>query len=144
MAADMVDLWVNNAITRVKGLSRFGVSNVEVDTRIPEFKFKFYFPEIQIKANYSVTGKIMLMPLQGEGIVKANFSDVDATVTLTGTLVQKDRVPHIEITKIHPEYSIGGSKVHLENLFNGDEKLGSAMNAFLNENWKSVSEEIRP
>lgn len=59
----------------VKGLSRFGISSVEVEPNIPEFKFKFYFPEIQIKANYSVTGKIMLMPLQGDGSVKANFSE---------------------------------------------------------------------
>lgn len=58
----------------VKGLSRFGISSVDVNSKIPEFKFKFYFPEIQIKANYSVTGKIMLMPLQGDGLVKANFS----------------------------------------------------------------------
>lgn len=58
----------------VKGLSRFGVSSVDVNPSIPEFKFKFYFPEIQIKANYSVTGKIMLMPLQGDGTIKANFS----------------------------------------------------------------------
>lgn len=58
----------------VKGLSRFGISSVEVKPDIPEFKFKFYFPEIQIKANYSVTGKIMLMPLQGDGTIRANFS----------------------------------------------------------------------
>lgn len=57
----------------VKGLSRFGISGVEVNPDIPEFRFKFYFPEIQIKANYSVTGKIMLMPLQGDGLVQANF-----------------------------------------------------------------------
>ncbi|KAL5278517.1 hypothetical protein ACFFRR_003257 [Megaselia abdita] len=128
----------------VKGLSRFGISSVEVNPKIPEFRFKFYFPEIQIKANYSVTGKIMLMPLQGDGLVRANFTDVDATVLMTGRLIEKDEHKHIEVIKIHPEYTIGGSKVHLENLFNGDEKLGSAMNSFLNENWKSVSEEIRP
>lgn len=63
---------------------------------------------------------------------------------MTGKLIDKDGQKHIEVTKIHPEYTIGGSKIHLENLFNGDEKLGSAMNSFLNENWKSVSEEIRP
>lgn len=33
---------------------------------------------------------------------------------------------------------------NFENLFNGDKALGDSMNAFLNENWKLLYDELLP
>ena len=51
---------------------------------------------------------------------------------------------HLKVGQIFVEFNIGGASVELENLFNGDAELGSAMNKFLNENWKEVTAEMRP
>lgn len=34
--------------------------------------------------------------------------------------------------------------IHFSNLFNGDQALGENMNRFLNENWRSIFEEMKP
>lgn len=36
-----------------------------------------------------------------------------------------------------------GVLFNFENLFNGDKALGDTMNAFLNENWKLLYDELR-
>lgn len=45
---------------------------------------------------------------------------------------------------IKVEFNIGNASVRLDNLFNGDDELGSMMNQFLNSNWREITAEIRP
>lgn len=45
---------------------------------------------------------------------------------------------------INVEFNIGNASVKLDNLFNGDDELGSMMNQFLNSNWREITAEIRP
>lgn len=45
---------------------------------------------------------------------------------------------------IKVEFNIGNASVKLDNLFNGDDELGSMMNQFLNSNWREITAEIRP
>lgn len=59
-------------------------------------------------------------------------------------IITKDGVEHLDVDKIQVEFNIGGASVHLNNLFNGDSELGQAMNAFLNDNWREITAEIRP
>lgn len=59
-------------------------------------------------------------------------------------VVTIDGKDHFKVDQIHVEFNIGGASVLLTNLFNGDQELGSAMNKFLNENWKEVTAEMRP
>lgn len=49
-----------------------------------------------------------------------------------------------KVKDVKVQYSIGNAELYLSNLFNGDEALGERMNTFLNENWSSLSNELRP
>lgn len=58
--------------------------------------------------------------------------------------VKIDNEEFLKVHKIFVEFNIGNASVELDNLFNGDEMLGQAMNTFLNENWREVTAELRP
>lgn len=41
-------------------------------------------------------------------------------------------------------FLIGGMRIHLDNLFNGNKVLGSSLNLFLNQNSNEIIAELRP
>lgn len=53
----------------------------------------------------------------------------------------KQEVIHIEEMKV--TFLVGGMRIHLDNLFNGNKVLGSSLNMFLNQNAKEVIAELR-
>lgn len=128
----------------VRGLSEFDIENIDANINNNSLKMQLHFPRIDMKANYSLRGKIMMMPLLGEGICKANLSDVNVLANISGSRYIKNGNEHLKIDDVKISYDIGETKVHLDNLFNGDNTLGDKVNMFLNENWRSVSEEMQP
>lgn len=50
-------------------------------------------------------------------------------------------VIHIEEMKV--TFLVGGMRIHLTNLFNGNKVLGNSLNAFLNQNANEVISELR-
>lgn len=69
---------------------------------------------------------------------------MDAIVTMTHAKYKKNNVDHLKIENVGVEFSVGDAKVHLENLFDGSPDLGAIINQFINENWRSITNEIRP
>ncbi|XP_055850550.1 protein takeout [Episyrphus balteatus] len=128
----------------IRGLSQFDVENVIANIKNNTLTMQLRFPKINLKANYSLRGKIMMMPLLGEGICMANLSDVQVLANVVGSRYLRKGNEHLKIDDVKIRYNIGDTKIHLDNLFNGDNTLGEKMNDFLNENWRSVSEEMRP
>lgn len=41
-------------------------------------------------------------------------------------------------------FNVGGMRIHLTNLFNGNEILGASINSFLNQNSDEIIKELRP
>lgn len=74
------------------------------------------------------------------------LADVDATVVMqkTGNALNERDDINSRMCDIKVEFNIGNASVKLDNLFNGDDELGSMMNQFLNSNWREITAEIRP
>lgn len=112
--------------------------------------------------NYVMHGKMLLMPLSGNGTCRGNFSelniistkkninlkkiegDVDATTSIVAERVMKNNGQHLKVKALFVDFNIGTAEIRLEDLFDGNSELGEAMNNFLNDNWKIVAAEIRP
>lgn len=71
-------------------------------------------------------------------------ADVTLSAVITGERQKKNGLTYLKVKDINVNYDVGRVKLNLKNLFNGDNALGERMNAFLNENWDSLSEELRP
>ncbi|XP_061392806.1 protein takeout [Musca vetustissima] len=128
----------------IYGMSRFAVKSLHIDANKMKFTTTMLFPNLTMHADYEIDGKIMMMPMTGSGRCNANFTDVTMTTVILGERQKKNGRTYFNVKDITVNYNVGKVQIHLNNLFNGDNALGERMNAFLNENWDSLSEELRP
>ncbi|KAJ6632997.1 Protein takeout [Pseudolycoriella hygida] len=128
----------------VHGLTNFTLQGVRVDPETNKFRIKFWFPHLKLFGNYKMDGKLLLMPLHGNGTCNGSFGDVDATASIKAERVMLKTGEHLKVKDLFVEFNIGTAEIHLNDLFDGNSELGEAMNSFLNDNWKTVAAEIRP
>lgn len=43
------------------------------DAKSHKFSIKIWFPELRMTANYNIDGKLLMVPLSGEGTIHGNF-----------------------------------------------------------------------
>lgn len=117
-----------------------------LETGKDRIKLKIRIPSLSMKSNYSVNGRIIMIPVTGNGKLTGNFTEIEALVMVQGEQYKnpKTQKKHFRVLEFYVDIDIGNSSIHLDNLFNGDKTLADAMNVFLNENWKIVAAEIKP
>ncbi|CAK9807231.1 Protein takeout [Anthophora plagiata] len=137
--------------SKYNNVSIFGGSNIapksiKVDFEKNRIRMKVYIPRLEMIANYNLNGRIMMLPIRGNGLGRGNFTDIDAIIMLQLQRYTNDRtgLVHQRVEDIYVDFNIGHATIQLNNLFDGDETLSAAMNLFLNDNWKIVVAEIRP
>uniref|UniRef100_A0A1A9WGV8 Lipid-binding serum glycoprotein N-terminal domain-containing protein n=1 Tax=Glossina brevipalpis TaxID=37001 RepID=A0A1A9WGV8_9MUSC len=128
-------------------LSQGDDSPVNIDITVTNSKIHGLRNAVATKVNligdYVIKGKVLILPIQGEGKSNITFVDVTINVDFTGTPVEKDDGAYMKLENFHlhvePKFII----YKFDNLFNGDKALGDNMNKFLNENWKEIHNELR-
>ncbi|XP_067614030.1 protein takeout [Eurosta solidaginis] len=128
----------------VNGLDDFKINELHIDPEKMTVKMSLSLPKVRMVAKYAMDGKIMMMPLVGEGDFKANLTNVELDTLITAVHYKRHDRLYAKVKDVNIKYTLGDVKVHLSNLFNGDKALGDRMNAFLNENWNSLSNELSP
>ncbi|XP_019867008.1 protein takeout [Aethina tumida] len=139
-----VALQSNYKDIKVYGPSKFVIKFVKIDVDKNKMKIKIWLPRLEINSNYTMEGRILMMPIQGTGTTTGNYTDIDATVLMQGERVKKGEETYFNIKDFTVDFNIGKAEIQLNNLFNGDQELGEAMNLFLNDNWNHVANEIKP
>lgn len=147
----------------ISGPCKFRLRAVRADVGSDKFRMKVWFPELVMRATYEIRGQLLMMPINGKGSCYGNFSDIDGIVSLKLKRINKNgekffkvdfmtievrtenlSVKLFSLINFMFQFNIGGARVQLDNLFNGDPELSRAMNQFINENWRMVAAEIRP
>ncbi|XP_011631205.1 protein takeout [Pogonomyrmex barbatus] len=130
----------------VQGGTSFILKSVKTDIDNDRVKLKLYLPRLEMNAQYNVDGKILMLPITGNGLARGNFTDIDVTAIIQGERYQSRKTGeiHYRVTDFYVDFDVGHANIHLDNLFNGDNTLSDAMNLFLNDNWKTVAAEIKP
>ncbi|XP_023954809.2 uncharacterized protein LOC112058318 [Bicyclus anynana] len=137
---------VNAALDNVV-VTGFGKTEVllsQVDGRTYDFYTKVRVPKIRIEGTYDLRGKILLIPLVGSGLCWFEPSNMTIDIVSSVKLYEKSGLPFFNVTQCHVKYNIGGLKLHMSNLFDGISSLEESTNAYLNANWRPVSESLRP
>ncbi|KAG5327741.1 TAKT protein, partial [Pseudoatta argentina] len=130
----------------VQGGTSFILKSVKIDIDNNRIRLKLYLPRLEMNARYNMEGKILLMPINGTGLARGNFTNIDVVAIIQGEHYQSRRTDetHYSVTDFYVDLDVGQANIHLDNLFNGDDILSNAMNLFLNDNWKIVVAEIKP
>uniref|UniRef100_A0A1A9UNI4 Uncharacterized protein n=1 Tax=Glossina austeni TaxID=7395 RepID=A0A1A9UNI4_GLOAU len=97
---------------------------------------------ISLIGDYAVSGKVLILPVQGEGKSNITFLDAEFRVDFTGAPEERDGNTYMKLENFHFYADPKSIIFDFQNLFNGDKALGDNMNKFLNENWKEIFTEI--
>ncbi|XP_067014527.1 protein takeout [Anabrus simplex] len=126
------------------GCSNFKITGMQADMEKYIFSFQLDLPLLNIDARYDVDGRILLIPIKGNGPMKLNITNTKADVLLNGEVYQKDGDDYIRFPDMNIKFDIGKGSVKLENLFGGEKTLGEAINAAINANFGGFLTELKP
>lgn len=109
-------------------------------------KYEVYatVPRIAINGDYKINGRVLVLPIQGQGKAKLAFDNANLIVKYKPKLIQKNGKDYIQTDSFKLDFDTTQLHINLENLFNGDKALGDNMNQFLNENWRDILNELKP
>lgn len=126
------------------GAKNFNLTGARIDFDEPSLTIDVGFPFIKIFSDYNITGKVLVVPIKGNGKCEGNFTNIFAKVKLLGKYEKKDGKTFLSVQERKIKLKIGALKIHFSNLFNGNKQLSETTNVFINENWRDILEEINP
>lgn len=88
------------------------------------FNFGIDLPLLDIDSHYNLVGKILVLPLVGNGPCKLNLKDVRTIITTNYTIVQKENREVMHVDEMKVNFKVGYMHIKLDNLFNGNKVLG--------------------
>jgi len=117
-----------------------------IDVNNDRVGLKLFLPHLEMIAHYNMNGKILLLPITGDGLAHGNWTDIDVIATIQSEryLSQKTGKIHLRVSDFYVDLKMGHVSIYLDNLFNGDRVMSDAMNLFLNNNWEVVAAEMKP
>lgn len=68
----------------ISGLSNFTLRDIYVDSAKKQFRADLWFPSLTMTSHYMMHGKILLMPLMGNGTASGNFSKCQVNCYFSG------------------------------------------------------------
>uniref|UniRef100_A0A2H8TXF5 Protein takeout n=1 Tax=Melanaphis sacchari TaxID=742174 RepID=A0A2H8TXF5_9HEMI len=98
---------------------------------------------ITLDGNYDVKGKIIILPITGDGICKISLDNLKAKINVYLNPVVRNGITYVDVKDIKLTFTTTKMHIKLDNLFKGDKALGNNMNTFLNENWKDILAELQ-
>ncbi|EFA03417.1 protein takeout isoform X1 [Tribolium castaneum] len=127
----------------VSGPSNSTPTYTEFDEAKKTWNFGLTLPLLSIKSQYNLKGKILVLPLVGHGACDLKLSNVQTKVTTTVDFPLREGREVVKIDKMQVDFKVGGMKVKLYNLFNGNKVLGQTVNQFINQNALEIIGELK-
>ncbi|KAK3913673.1 Protein takeout [Frankliniella fusca] len=119
------------------------VYTAEIDLEKLTINASFLFPRAVVTSNYTVNGKVLLLPVTGSGGCKVVLKDCACRWRMQGQRIKKkDGKEYIDVVTTEIKMTPKKMEMQFDNLFNGDPQLGKTMNRVLNDNWELVYNEI--
>lgn len=101
-------------------------------------------PVASLVGGYKINGKVLILPIQGEGKSNMTMENCHIQLKWTGKLVEKTGKQYYQLDKLKATFDTTRFHMQFSNLFNGDKALGDNMNQFLNDNWQDILKELKP
>lgn len=100
-------------------------------------------PRVNLAGEYTMTGRILLLPIVGHGRANITMVDLKTVHELIGEPIKKNGEIFIRFKEYNIKLIPGRVYLYFENLFNGDKLLGNQMNRFMNDNWELIFNELK-
>ncbi|XP_050544003.1 protein takeout-like isoform X2 [Daktulosphaira vitifoliae] len=142
--AVQVNLKVKDVET-INMLSSTEITDFKVDVKNLSASISLFMkgPVLQ-KGTYYVNGKILALPIVGNGPFSLKIEDINAYIKLYMKKIVKNKKEYLKPENISWNYSNKKLSIKMDNLFNGNKALGDNMNVFMNENWPELGKDFQP
>ncbi|XP_023341608.1 uncharacterized protein LOC111711467 [Eurytemora carolleeae] len=130
----------------VTGLSTFITNYIDADPNSQTLRIGLTVPQMNIEGFYSINGEVFILPLEGSGTFTTKMLDVtsDGFSSIT-PVIDGNGKKILQVGNTNLDFNIGKVIIHMENLFNGENKLlADTVNKFLNDHGQEVLAEVKP
>ncbi|KAL1140596.1 hypothetical protein AAG570_000526 [Ranatra chinensis] len=134
---------INSTFTDLKiyGMTDYTIKKVVPDLGNYRLDFEGELPALHNEGGYSISGKILVLPITGQG---KSWSNYTVKASLICSPKTKGNKLYWNVDDFMFDLDVKNAIIHMDNLFNGNKELGDAMNAFMSENWEVVFKELKP
>ncbi|XP_056633442.1 protein takeout-like [Diorhabda sublineata] len=128
---------------KLHGLTSSSCLDAHFDSKNNILTARSITPELRLQGKYSMKGKVLLLPIYGDGDCNITLINTKINHTILGETVEKKGHTFFNIynytVTLRPEKMI----YKFDNLFNGDRQLGEQVLNVLNDNWNEVFTDVR-
>ncbi|KAK9874597.1 hypothetical protein WA026_005431 [Henosepilachna vigintioctopunctata] len=135
---------LNLSSLKIHGLEDMIIKDVRLLENFGGVSLKLGGKNMTVEGNYNIDGKVLILPIRGNGHFSIYLKNGIYSPTVTTELQEKNGKKHYKSTGSKLNYSLEKITFDLENLFDGNEQLGDEMNKFLNENWDVLAKDFGP
>ncbi|GJQ81234.1 hypothetical protein Trydic_g20453 [Trypoxylus dichotomus] len=100
-------------------------------------------PQLQLVGDYDINGRILVLPIRGKGKFNITLTNSELTHNLTMEKYTKKEKIFWKILDYVVTIKPEKMQYQFDNLFDGDERLGSEINKVINENWESIYNDVK-
>ncbi|XP_026748182.1 circadian clock-controlled protein daywake-like [Galleria mellonella] len=128
------------------GLSESKLTDLIVNVGTVDQEFRLTFKgNLNLTALYEVQGRILILPIEGNGdaVVTAQGVEVEINSKLTQVKDAKGQ-EHFKLITPTYKYTIEKTTFDLKNLFNGNKQLAETTLQFANDNWQQLMDDLAP
>jgi hypothetical protein len=97
-----------------------------------------------VTGRYVVDGRVLFLPITGNGQITCNFTNGEGAIRLKGTQKEINGNIHFIVTKLDIKVKVESGKIELDNLFGGDKQLGTVINKVINDNFDTFTNDLIP
>ncbi|CAH2252414.1 jg2019 [Pararge aegeria aegeria] len=100
---------------------------------------------VELVGDYSLGGKLLMLPIQGQGRYKIRLQEIQVTVTMqVGERVAGGERYWTVRSWQHNADATQRVLYQFQNLFQGNKDMSDAVHKFANENWHRIFQEVAP
>ncbi|CAG9767571.1 unnamed protein product [Ceutorhynchus assimilis] len=137
-----VQLVQNYDNVTLSGLSNMTVTKAHYDAQKKSLLFLANVPKVIQKGHYALDGKILALPVVGDGASTLTLENVDFIYNFQFEETKKGGQTYFKIKSLAHSIKPNHLTLNFENLFNGNKLLGDNMNKLVNEEWRAVYDDV--
>uniref|UniRef100_A0A1I8Q1T7 Hemolymph juvenile hormone binding protein n=1 Tax=Stomoxys calcitrans TaxID=35570 RepID=A0A1I8Q1T7_STOCA len=121
--SNAINLKVELSNVKIEGFGHTNVLESMVYPKDYSWKTIFMLPEMKLKGDYSLFGRILLIPLNGRGEVFLDAENMTVTMRTKTRLYSKGGYTFYNVTSTDVDFKLDGLRSYFSNLFNGQKQL---------------------
>ncbi|XP_005176457.1 protein takeout [Musca domestica] len=129
----------------ISGLSNIQVTESRVSKKDFSWLTKLFCPKFKIEGHYKMDGRVLLLPLRGEGQMLIDIDAMNITMRTKTRLIEKGGFTFYNVTDVKVDLDAMKMNSQFDNLFGGNnEEINRSTNESFNKNWRDFFEALRP